>query len=171
MRAESQDVPMATSETMSTGFATGSNAKATTYGGLALIMATISAFLGMKAAQSSPEETPIRAGRREVLAGTVGAGLSTFAGAAYARGDYNLDEPEEDRTALGITAAVLGVTVGLGAPNLYAYAERRDNERLEEIRALNKEKFLESGETLTEEEVSELRPGRWADRREYADDD
>ena len=40
-----------------------------------------------------------------------------------------------------------------------------------QIRQLNREKYAETGETLTDDEIAELRPGRWADRREFQDDD
>ena len=54
---------------------------------------------------------------------------------------------------------------------LYNKAEERDQERLAEIRSLNQLKVQETGQSLSDEEIAELRPSRWTDRREFADDD
>jgi hypothetical protein len=49
--------------------------------------------------------------------------------------------------------------------------EERDKERLEEIRELNRATLKATGEQMSEEEISELRPNRYLDRREFKDDD
>ena len=49
--------------------------------------------------------------------------------------------------------------------------EERDKERLEEIRELNRATLKATGEQMSEEEISELRPSRYLDRREFKDDD
>ena len=45
----------------------------------------------------------------------------------------------------GLLAAFLGTATGIGGPMIYQYAEKRDRDRLEEIRQMNKEKFKETG--------------------------
>jgi len=112
--------------------------------------------------------------RREAVALVLGGGLSGGAGAAFARGEIREDEPEDapfDKKIVGAIAAISGIAVGIAAPTLYNLAEKRDIERVAEIRELNRKKFKETGQTLTDEEIAELRPGRWTDRREFADDD
>ena len=49
--------------------------------------------------------------------------------------------------------------------------EERDKERLEEIRELNRATLKATGEQMSEEEINELRPSRYLDRREFKDDD
>jgi hypothetical protein len=49
--------------------------------------------------------------------------------------------------------------------------EERDKERLEEIRELNRATLKATGEQMSEEEIAELRPSRYLDRREFKDDD
>ena len=49
--------------------------------------------------------------------------------------------------------------------------EERDKERLEEIRELNRATLKATGEQMTEEEINDLRPSRYLDRREFKDDD
>ena len=44
-------------------------------------------------------------------------------------------------------------------------------ERLDELRALNRKTFEETGEYMTEEEIRAFRQPRWTDRREFQDDD
>ena len=43
--------------------------------------------------------------------------------------------------------------------------------RLEELRALNRKTFEETGAYMTEEEIKAFRQPRWTDRREFVDDD
>lgn len=70
-----------------------------------------------------------------------------------------------------VLCAVAGVAVGLGVPIFYTSLEKRDNERLEELRQLNRETLKTSGETLSDEEIESIRPARYLDRREFVDDD
>ena len=49
--------------------------------------------------------------------------------------------------------------------------EERDKERLEEIRELNRATLKATGEQMTEEEINDLRPSRYLDRREFKDAD
>lgn len=49
--------------------------------------------------------------------------------------------------------------------------EERDKERLEEIRELNRATLKATGEQMSEQEIEELRPSRYLDRREFKDDD
>lgn len=49
--------------------------------------------------------------------------------------------------------------------------EERDKERLEEIRELNRATLKATGEQMSEEEIIDLRPSRYLDRREFKDDD
>jgi hypothetical protein len=58
-------------------------------------------------------------------------------------------------TVTVILAAVAGVSVGIGLPVLFSQAERRDKERIDEIRELNRATLKATGETL-----SEARPRR-----------
>ena len=108
--------------------------------GFGLILAAISAVFGVVAysrSATAEEEAPLSQSRRAVLARALSAGVSTTAaGAAYARGQYSLEEEEqpEDRTKLAITASVLGFATGIGAPALYNFAEKRDAERMDEVR-------------------------------------
>ena len=44
-------------------------------------------------------------------------------------------------------------------------------ERLDELRALNRKTFEDTGEYMTEEEIRAFRQPRWTDRREFQDDD
>lgn len=43
--------------------------------------------------------------------------------------------------------------------------------RLDELRALNRKTFEETGAYMTEEEIKAFRQPRWTDRREFVDDD
>ena len=47
----------------------------------------------------------------------------------------------------------------------------KKTERLDELRALNRKTFEETGEYMTEEEIRAFRQPRWTDRREFQDDD
>jgi len=66
---------------------------------------------------------------------------------------------------------VLGVGAGLGVPIFFVMQEERDKERLEEIRELNRATLKATGEQMSEEEITDLRPSRYLDRREFKDDD
>jgi len=74
-------------------------------------------------------------------------------------------------TQLGILGAVLGLGLGIGAPVFYSMRDDIDEERLEELRQLNRAVKEETGEYLTPEEIAEIRTPRWTDRREFVDDD
>jgi len=80
-----------------------------------------------------------------------------------------LDLDEETITA-GV-AAFLGLGAGLGIPIFFVWQENRDKERLEEIRELNRATLKATGEQMSPEEIAELRPSRYLDRREFKDDD
>lgn len=72
---------------------------------------------------------------------------------------------------IGALGAFLGLALGIGTPIFYISRERRDEERLEELRALNRATKQETGEYLSDEEIEAIRPPRWTDRREFVDDD
>lgn len=72
---------------------------------------------------------------------------------------------------IGAFGAVLGVVMGIGVPIFYVSRDERDEERLEELRALNRATKEATGEYMTDEEINEIRPARWTDRREFVDDD
>jgi len=74
-------------------------------------------------------------------------------------------------TITAIGAGVLGVGAGLGIPIFFVWQEKRDKERLEEIRELNRATLKATGEQMSPEEIAELRPSRYLDRREFKDDD
>jgi len=74
-------------------------------------------------------------------------------------------------TITAIAAGVLGVGAGLGIPIFFVWQEKRDKERLEEIRELNRATLKATGEQMSPEEIAELRPSRYLDRREFKDDD
>jgi hypothetical protein len=70
-----------------------------------------------------------------------------------------------------VLSGVAGVACGLGIPIFFAKMESRDKERLEEIRATNRANLKATGETLSPEELTQLRPQRYLDQREFVDDD
>lgn len=72
---------------------------------------------------------------------------------------------------IGALGAFLGVVMGIGVPIFYVSRDERDEERLEELRALNRATKEATGEYMTDEEINEIRPARWTDRREFVDDD
>lgn len=74
-------------------------------------------------------------------------------------------------TLTGLAAAVLGIAVGIGAPLFYSKRDELDEQRLEELRELNRQTYKETGQYLTEEEIKAIRQPRWTDRREFQDDD
>eukprot|EP00775_Hariotina_reticulata_P013423 gene13423-13551_t len=62
-------------------------------------------------------------------------------------------------------------SAGLGAPAWYINRTERDEERLEELRALNRAAFRETGEYMSDDEIAKIRKPKWTDRREFVDDD
>jgi hypothetical protein len=60
-----------------------------------------------------------------------------------------LDFSDPD-TQLSVAGCVLGLVLGLGAPAFYISRTERDEERLEELRALNRATFQETGEYMSE---------------------
>jgi hypothetical protein len=66
-----------------------------------------------------------------------------------------LDFSDPD-TQLSIAGVVLGLLVGLGTPIWYINRIEKDDERLEELRALNRANFSETGEYLSEVSCSLL---------------
>lgn len=89
---------------------------------------------------------------------------SLFVGAI----EVDWSDPDVQIGALG---AALGVIMGIGVPIFYVSRDERDEERLEELRALNRATKEATGEYMTDEEINEIRPARWTDRREFVDDD
>ena len=77
----------------------------------------------------------------------------------------------DEETITTVIAAVLGIGAGLGIPIFFVTQEARDKERIEEIRELNRATLKATGEQMSEEEIKELRPNRYLDRREFKDDD
>jgi hypothetical protein len=61
----------------------------------------------------------------------------------------DIDWSDSD-TWIGITAAVLGLGLGIGAPIFYTSRIDEDEKNLEELRKLNRQNFKETGEYLTE---------------------
>lgn len=60
-----------------------------------------------------------------------------------------LDFSDPD-TQLSVAGVVLGLVLGLGAPAFYINRTERDEERLEELRALNRAQYQETGEYMTD---------------------
>jgi hypothetical protein len=77
----------------------------------------------------------------------------------------------DEETITTVVAAVLGIAAGLGIPIFFVTQEKRDKERIEEIRELNRATLKATGEQMSEEEIKDLRPNRYLDRREFKDDD
>ena len=77
----------------------------------------------------------------------------------------------DGETLTAAAAAVLGLGAGLGIPIFFVQQEKRDKERLEEIRELNRATLKATGEQMTPEEIQELLASRYLDRREFKDDD
>lgn len=61
--------------------------------------------------------------------------------------EFDFSDPD---TQVSVAGIVLGLVFGLGAPAWYINRLDRDEERLEEIRALNRATFKETGEYLSE---------------------
>ena len=86
------------------------------------------------------------------------------------QGDVEVDWSDPD-VQIGALGAVLGIGLGIGVPIFYVSRDERDEERLEELRALNRATKEATGEYMSDEEIAEIRPPRWTDRREFVDDD
>uniref|UniRef100_A0A061S1D8 Uncharacterized protein n=1 Tax=Tetraselmis sp. GSL018 TaxID=582737 RepID=A0A061S1D8_9CHLO len=82
--------------------------------------------------------------------------------------DIDWSDPD---TQIGALGGVLGIALGIGIPVFLVIRENQDEERLEELRELNRRTYKETGEYLTPEEIEAIRPPRWTDRREFVDDD
>lgn len=65
------------------------------------------------------------------------------------RAGLEIDWSDPD-TLIGVAGGVLGLVVGIGAPLFYISRDEKDEERLEELRELNRQTFKETGEYLTE---------------------
>ena len=72
-------------------------------------------------------------------------------------------------TVTTIFAAILGVGAGLGVPVFLVNQEKRDKERLQMIRELNRATLKLTGEQMSTEEIKDLRPSRYLDRRKFID--
>ncbi|GAX85316.1 hypothetical protein CEUSTIGMA_g12733.t1 [Chlamydomonas eustigma] len=81
-----------------------------------------------------------------------------------------LDFSDPD-TQLGAAGLLLGLVAGIGAPLWYINRVEKDQDRLEELRALNRANFEATGEYMTDEEITKMRKPKWTDRREWQDDD
>ena len=67
-----------------------------------------------------------------------------------------LDFSDPD-TQLSVAGVVLGLLLGIGAPAWYISRTERDEERLEELRAINRATFQETGEYMSDEEIASIR--------------
>jgi hypothetical protein len=55
-----------------------------------------------------------------------------------------------------VAGVVLGLVLGLGAPAFYINRTERDEERLEELRALNRAQYQETGEYMSDVSAQRL---------------
>ena len=76
-------------------------------------------------------------------------GVCRSGGRAQRRAPRAALELDEDSITIGI-AAVAGLGLGIGIPVLFSMSEKRDKERIEEIRELNRATLKATGETLSE---------------------
>lgn len=67
-----------------------------------------------------------------------------------------LDFSDPD-TQLSVAGVILGLVVGIGAPVWYVKRTERDEERLQELRALNRATYQETGEYMSDEEIAAIR--------------
>ena len=63
-----------------------------------------------------------------------------------------------------------GIRLTFNYPILISSSER-DEERLEELRELNRATKEATGEYLSDEEIKAIRTPKWTDRREFVDND
>ena len=66
----------------------------------------------------------------------------------------------DEETITTVVAAVLGIGAGLGIPIFFVTQEKRDKERIEEIRELNRATLKATGEQMSEEEIRAVASGR-----------
>jgi hypothetical protein len=76
--------------------------------------------------------------------------------------DLDFSDPD---TQLAMAGCVLGLVFGIGAPVWYTNRTEVDNQRLEELRALNRATYEETGEYMSESEIEKFRKPKWTDRR------
>jgi hypothetical protein len=62
--------------------------------------------------------------------------------------DLDIDWSDPD-TLIGAAGAILGLVAGLAIPIFFVQREKLDESRLEELRALNRETFKQTGEYLS----------------------
>jgi hypothetical protein len=61
-----------------------------------------------------------------------------------------LQDFSDPDTQLSVAGVVLGLVLGLGAPAWYINRTERDEERLEELRAMNRAQYQETGEYMSD---------------------
>jgi hypothetical protein len=76
--------------------------------------------------------------------------------------DIDISDPD---TQVALAGCLLGVLFGIGAPIWYTNRTEVDNARLEELRALNRATFEETGEYMSDTEIEKFRKPKWTDRR------
>eukprot|EP00465_Bigelowiella_longifila_P004527 CAMPEP_0185254756 /NCGR_PEP_ID=MMETSP1359-20130426/3688_1 /TAXON_ID=552665 /ORGANISM="Bigelowiella longifila, Strain CCMP242" /LENGTH=173 /DNA_ID=CAMNT_0027838113 /DNA_START=87 /DNA_END=608 /DNA_ORIENTATION=+ len=72
---------------------------------------------------------------------------------------------------LAFAGAFLGLAGGIGFPIFYKLRDDADQDRLKDIREMNRQQFEETGEYMSEDEIASLRPKRYLDDKEFVDDD
>eukprot|EP00199_Chlamydomonas_sp_CCMP681_P004617 CAMPEP_0119108622 /NCGR_PEP_ID=MMETSP1180-20130426/15509_1 /TAXON_ID=3052 ORGANISM="Chlamydomonas cf sp, Strain CCMP681" /NCGR_SAMPLE_ID=MMETSP1180 /ASSEMBLY_ACC=CAM_ASM_000741 /LENGTH=123 /DNA_ID=CAMNT_0007094257 /DNA_START=22 /DNA_END=393 /DNA_ORIENTATION=- len=87
-----------------------------------------------------------------------------------ARRVIEIDFSDSD-TQVAVAGIVLGLVAGIGAPLFYINRTERDEERLNNLRALNRATFEQTGEYMDEGEISKVRKPKWTDRKEWVDED
>jgi hypothetical protein len=103
--------------------------------------------------QAQPRVASRGAAGRTLINPTLRAPLPpSTRGATIARRAIELDFSDPD-TQLSVAGVVLGLVFGLGAPIWYASRADRDEELLEEVRALNRANYEATGEYLSEVSV------------------